>query len=110
MDSIYHIVSKAAWQAAQTAGRYEGDTLHTEGFIHCSKRDQFMRVANARFQGRTDLLLLEINPELLKSELRVEESEPGNFYPHIYGALNLDAVIRAMPFEFKAHFIDPVIS
>ena len=35
--------------------------------------------------------MLEINPSLVDAEIRWEEVD-GEKYPHIYGALNLDAV------------------
>lgn len=35
---IYHVVATADWERAQRAGVYEGDTLASEGFVHCSER------------------------------------------------------------------------
>src|SRR3954447_2783060 len=99
MPAILHITSRDGWDAAALAGNYRGDTLATEGFIHCSTPDQVVRVANARFSGRTDLVLLRIDPARLNSDLRWEMSEPGEAFPHIYGPLNLDAVIDVLPFS-----------
>ena len=42
---IYHITETTAWQAATAVGRYEGDTLASEGFIHCSEAHQIARIA-----------------------------------------------------------------
>lgn len=98
MHLIIHIVPQDQWADARQRGSYEGDTLHTEGFIHCSTPAQTLWVANGRFVGRTDLLLLCIDADRLVSELRYEESEPGQHFPHIYGPLNLDAVIAVVPF------------
>lgn len=94
---ILHIAARAAWQEAQAAGAYRGDTLDVQGFIHCSHTEQLVGVANARFRGRTDLLVLVIDETRLQAELREEEGEPGQLFPHIYGPLNLDAVSRAEP-------------
>ena len=96
---IFHITSSAQADAAALGGSYEGDTLATEGFIHCSFRDQVAGVANAVFRGATDLVLLEIDPARLRSPLRVEGAEPGApEFPHIYGPLNWDAVAAVHPF------------
>ncbi len=95
---ILHIATRQAWQAAQIAGAYRGDTLDVQGFIHCSHPGQLIPVANARFSGRTDLLLLCIDEGKLAAELREEEGEPGRLFPHIYGPLNLDAVVKAIEF------------
>lgn len=98
MSLIIHIISDTQWAEAQRHGSYEGDTLATEGFIHCSTPQQTLWVANGRFVGRTDLLLLCIDTDRLRSELRYEESEVDQYFPHIYGPLNLEAVIEVMPF------------
>ena len=55
-------------------------------------------MANARYKGRTDLVLLVLDPARVNAEIRYEESEPGQRFPHLYGPLNLDAVIAAVPF------------
>ncbi len=40
-----------------------------------------------------DLLLLKIDPNKLKAPLKLEEGQPGELFPHLYGELNLDAVV-----------------
>ena len=59
---IFHITSRAVWEAALGAGIYEADSLKSEGFIHCSTAEQYIWVANQRFRGRADLVLLHIDP------------------------------------------------
>jgi uncharacterized protein (DUF952 family) len=96
---IYHITEKTVWEEAQAAGAYQADTLRTEGFIHCSTRTQVIPVANRFYHGRKGLVLLAIDPEKLNSALVWENLEGGKeAFPHIYGALNLDAVIKVAPF------------
>jgi uncharacterized protein (DUF952 family) len=100
MRHIYHITPRDAWAAAQEKGEYTADSLAEQGFIHCSERSQITRVANAIFRGRTDLVLLEIDPDLLKAEVRREPGtdEPGELFPHIYGPLAPEAVLRTLDF------------
>ena len=57
-------------------------------------------VRDARSQQRfyadvpEELVLLEIDPDLLTSELRVEYvAEVDDSFPHIYGPLNIEAVV-----------------
>jgi uncharacterized protein (DUF952 family) len=107
MTRIYHIIPQAVWESVQDEGSYRGDTLDAEGFIHFSTRQQVLFVANARFRGHTGLLLLEVDPTRLQAELKYEapyEGAPPGLdadprFPHLYGALNLDAVVAAHPFE-----------
>lgn len=98
MQRIFHITSRTAWTEALANAHYEGDTLKSEGFIHCSEAQQVLRVANARFQGRRELVLLEIDPALLAAELRYEDGGGGELFPHIYGPLNCNAVTAVRDF------------
>ena len=97
---IFHITSQAEWETALGAGLYEADSLTTEGFIHCSTADQYIWVANQRFRGRTDLVLLHIDPHRLTSEVRYENLEDGEeerLFPHVYGAIPIGAVLNVTP-------------
>jgi uncharacterized protein (DUF952 family)/RimJ/RimL family protein N-acetyltransferase len=98
--TIFHITTRTQWEGARIAGIYRGDTLETEGFIHCSTASQVVSVANAIFRGRRDLVLLQIDSVRVHAPIRYEPpdaSEPNRF-PHIYGPLNTDAVRDALPF------------
>lgn len=90
---ILHITTGEAWEQAQQAGVYTTASLETEGFIHFSRPDQVVATANRFYGGQSGLVLLVVEPERLESELLYEESEPGEFFPHLFGPLNLDAVV-----------------
>ncbi len=96
---IYHITSASDWLAAQRAGRYAADALASAGFIHCSDAGQVARVANARFVGQRDLVVLTVDPTRLTAEVRYEVGDPATNerFPHCYGPLNLDAVLAMTP-------------
>lgn len=94
---IVHLCQSAAWSAALTRNLYEAASLAEEGFIHCSRPDQVVTVANRYYVGYTDLVLLWIDPNHLNAELRWESSDT-DVFPHIYGALNLEAVQAVMDF------------
>jgi len=103
---IFHIIPSGIWADVQGDAVYRGDTLDSEGFIHFSTRDQVIRVANARFVGHNGLLMLEIETEKLNADLKFEppyEGATGDdaqmLFPHLYGALNLDAVVAVHDFE-----------
>jgi len=55
-------------------------------------------VANTRFRGRTDLLLLHVDESRVGAEVRRENLEGGQWlFPHIYGPLPVSAVIDVTP-------------
>lgn len=95
---IYHMAPAAGWAAAQRDGVYTADSLAGEGFIHFSTREQLLRVAERFYRGQPGLVLLAVDPARLAAELRYEESEPGEHFPHLYGPLNLAAVVAVYPF------------
>ncbi len=97
-EVILHLCTQAEWLAAQERGEYRADSLAQEGFIHCSRPDQIVNVANLFFPGREGLLLLWIDTQNLESELRWEPVE-GDLFPHLYGPLNLDAVSATSEFS-----------
>jgi glutathione S-transferase len=100
---IYHIAEAADWDQARRDGQYttstRGRTLAEEGFIHTSQPAQVALVANAFYRDVPDLILLTIDTERVGSPIRYE-LVPGQDlpYPHIYGPLNIDAVVEASLF------------
>jgi uncharacterized protein (DUF952 family) len=98
---IYHITSQSAWEQAQENGSYQGDTLSSEGFIHTSTLLQINRTANKFYQGKNGLVLLEIDESKVIPEIKYEDAGAGEYFPHIYGELNLNAVARFLPFQPK---------
>ena len=119
MPIIYHIATAGDWYQAVKEGEYTtstvGRTLAEEGFLHASSASQVNGVANAYFQGTdSELLLLVIDTTRLAAPLRYDDV-PGSDepFPHIYGPLNPDAVLRAMPLRAGpdgTYAIDPPVS
>jgi uncharacterized protein (DUF952 family) len=89
---IYHIVPSHEWQGL-AADRYEASSLLSEGFIHCSFAEQVDNVLARYFGNEQAVMILEIDPARLVSKLIVEPSTGGESYPHVYGPINLDAVV-----------------
>ncbi|MCJ8281974.1 MAG: DUF952 domain-containing protein [Rivularia sp. ALOHA_DT_140] len=99
MKTIFHITSRQDWEKARLEGVYHAYSLETEGFIHCSTAAQVVRTANLWFKHQTDLLLLFIDSDKVKSEIRYDTVTENEKFPHIYGALNNDAVFKVIEFD-----------
>jgi uncharacterized protein (DUF952 family) len=100
MAIIFHITRREAWARAEAEGIYLTETFPTEGFIHFSTRTQVAEVANARFRGVKGLVLLVVDTDKVTAEIRYENLEGGRqMFPHIYGGLNVDAVVKVADFE-----------
>ena len=99
MSVILHIVKREQWEKAKLEGVYQGDKLDSHGFIRCSTSKQIVEVANDLFYAQKELVLLYIATTKVQSEIRYESAEGEELYPHIYGPLNVDAVIKVAHFE-----------
>jgi uncharacterized protein (DUF952 family) len=95
---IIHIIEASSWQIRNNQSEYFGDSLQTQGFIHCCLPTQVDFVVKTWFAGREDLVLLEIDSEKLTARLVFENLEGGEEkFPHIYGPINKDAIIGWYP-------------
>ena len=103
MEPIFHIATRADWEATLASGTYTtstaGRTLADEGFIHASRREQVQGVFDRYYANAGEpLVLLTIDPARLESELRVE-AVGDDTYPHIYGPIERQAVIDVVPLD-----------
>jgi uncharacterized protein (DUF952 family) len=96
---IFHITSRSQWTKAKNLETYSSDTLASEGFTHCSTLDQVIGSANRFFKGKQHLLILAIEIDRVIPEIRYEGAAANNLFPHIYGELNIDAVIQVIDLE-----------
>jgi uncharacterized protein (DUF952 family) len=107
-ETVYHITEGVSWTAAQAAGEYVPSSLAVEGFIHASTREQVVETANLFYAGQEGLVLLCIDPAKLTAQLKREapassgHRDGAGLFPHIYGPLNADAVVRVVDFPCGA--------
>jgi len=100
---IYHILAVESWQRQAPGQSYRGDTLATEGFIHCTgEAEWLLQVANRFYRtSPTNFVILCIDPERVAAEVKWEVADQ-HCFPHIYGPLNLDAVVDVVQFPRDA--------
>lgn len=95
---VLHIAKEKDWMARTDT--YTPAALADDGFIHCSTTVQLDRVASAFYTGRDDLTLLTIAAVQVGSTLVYEDLyEANELFPHIYGPLPLDAVVKAVGYS-----------
>ena len=96
-DLLYKVLRASEWREAQAQGALAGspDDLR-DGFIHLSTRGQLAGTLERHFAGETGLVVLEIAAARLRADLKWERSRDGALFPHLYGVLPLDAVIRTL--------------
>lgn len=101
---IFHVATTADWAEAQASGSYTtstyGVSLAQEGFVHASREDQWRGVLERFYADVTEpLVLLEIDTDLLRSEVVEEPPAPGveETFPHVYGPVEAAAVVAVTP-------------
>jgi uncharacterized protein (DUF952 family) len=107
---IYHLTFRKFWKRALATGPYRADSLDKEGFIHCSTAEQIVPVATDFFPKRRKLTILAIDETRLTSPLKWEKPSggvppglpPNSKFPHVYGPINFEAVIKTLDMERNA--------
>lgn len=103
MPILYKILPAALWHEAGRSGMFRGsDVDKRDGFIHFSTAQQVAETATKHFAGERDLVLLHVDAGRLGAQLKWETSRGGALFPHLYGALDLAAVIRVDPLPLAA--------
>jgi uncharacterized protein (DUF952 family) len=96
---ILHIATPSEWAAATRTGQIAPPSLATEGFVHCSTRAQLAGTLGRHFAGTGPVVLLVLDEAAIASDLRWEESLPGERFPHVYAAIPLTAVVAVEEIE-----------
>ena len=103
MATIYKICAASEWHEAEHAGVYRGAAVdHRDGFIHFSTAAQAAETAGKWFAGQRDLVLVAVDGDALGTRLKWEPSRGGALFPHLYGVLELKAVLRVDPLPLDA--------
>ena len=98
---IYHLTQKKNWEAALEKGFYDAESLYSEGFIHCSEKEQVHATLDRYFKDQSEILVLSIDISKLQSPLKYEFSNSVNQeFPHVFGPINVDAVVDVNMIKF----------
>jgi uncharacterized protein (DUF952 family) len=99
----YKVMTTAEFAAMRAAGRFDGSAAdRADGFIHLSTAAQLAGTLDRHFAGQTELMVLAVDLARLGDTVRWEPSRGGQLFPHIHGALPMDAVTAAGPLRRAA--------
>jgi uncharacterized protein (DUF952 family) len=111
---LVHLCPIDEWSSARIRGEVRPESLTSAGFVHLSAPDQVHLPANRLYRGRTDLVLLHIDPTRLDSPIRWEHgvaTDPDSMlFPHLYGALPVSAVINVTSYPPAADGTFPPVA
>ena len=96
-SNIFVLMSKATLRESQSSGQFAPESLQTEKFIHASPADQLTRVANKYYSENNTVYVAVVKKTAVQAPIKWEPAT-GGLYPHIYGPLNMSAVVELQPF------------
>ncbi|AFK04761.1 protein of unknown function DUF952 [Emticicia oligotrophica DSM 17448] len=94
MAIIYHITPQSWFDKFEGLDYYESPTFNEETFIHLSTSTQVAGVLERYYVGQTNLIKLHVDTEKLTAELKYELATNNEYFPHLYGRLNKNAVLE----------------
>lgn len=114
-QTIIVTARQSDWEQAKAEGEYRQSTIDSTladvGFIHGSFADQVIDMVNRKYADQDNLMFLLVDPDKVKSEIKYETARSGRAgtFPHIYGALNVDAVYAEIQLQKNAvgNFMTP---
>lgn len=97
MDLTFHLVPQAYFDSQDSQTDYLPEPFARDGFIHCTDgADEMARTANRYYRSNpAPHYYLYIDKSRVRVPIRYV-AEP-RIYPHIYGALNRDAIVAVCP-------------
>lgn len=89
---IYLLSSQQEYDNALKQGSLVRDSIESQGFIHASPKSQLTRIANKYYKETINPLILVVEKSKITADVKWEPAT-GGLYPHIYGPLNIDAIV-----------------
>lgn len=104
MRKIYKICPASAWREAERQGVFRGSPVDiSDGFIHFSTAAQVEETARKHFFGQAGLFLIAVDADRLGDALRWERSRNDELFPHLYGELDLGAVMSVFSMPARSN-------
>ncbi len=97
MDITYHLVPQSYFDSLDARADYLPRDFARDGFIHCTDgADEMAQVANLFYKANPEPhYYLYIDKTRVRAPVRYDDA--ARLYPHIYGALNRDAIVGVHP-------------
>lgn len=92
--TAFKVLTAQQWADFERERVFHGATVDIDdGYIHLSTAAQLETTLAKHFGGQTSLIIVEVDLVMLGSEVRWEPAREGDLFPHLYGALPIDAVV-----------------
>ncbi|ATY31195.1 DUF952 domain-containing protein [Sphingomonas psychrotolerans] len=100
--TAFKVLTAEQMAALETNGSFAGAPVDLkDGYIHLSTAAQLQETIDKHFAGQSDLWLAAVDLDALAGVVKWEPSRGGALFPHLYGALPLDAVIAYSELHYE---------
>ena len=109
MDITFHLVPQSYFDSLDPRVDYAPREFAREGFIHCTDgAAEMARTANRYYRANPEPHYY-LYVDKLRVRAHIQYEDEARIYPHIYGALNRDAIVavRAASREADGTFFEP---
>ncbi|MEX2227160.1 MAG: DUF952 domain-containing protein [Dehalococcoidia bacterium] len=95
-DLTHHLVPAEYFRAQPEDTDFAPEAFAADGFIHCTDgAANLIQTANRYYRDDPRAFVaLVIDKSKVQADIRYED--PARLYPHIYGPLNRDAIVRVV--------------
>jgi uncharacterized protein (DUF952 family) len=101
-STAYKILTAEQMASLERDGSFAGAPVDLQdGYIHLSTAAQLQETLDKHFAGQSDLWLAAVDLDALADAVKWEPSRGGQLFPHIYGALPLDAVVAYSELHYE---------
>tara|TARA_E500000178_G_scaffold353793_1_gene420674 strand:- start:582 stop:938 length:357 start_codon:yes stop_codon:yes gene_type:complete len=99
---IYKVCSQKDWVKAISSNIFKGTGIDLiDNFIHFSTQDQLKETLRIHFKGKKNLFLIKVDCKDIN--IVWEKARNSQYFPHLYGNLNLDKVVGIYPLKVSSN-------
>ncbi len=94
-----HLVPEPVWCAEAAAREYRPEPFAEEGFVHCTDGEALLIEVANRYYRADPRPFLALDVDLARIAARAVYEDAEQRYPHIYGPIEREAVVRVRRME-----------
>ena len=95
----FHLTPEAVWDSYADQPQYLPESFDAEGFVHCTDGEPFVLEVANRFYRNDPRPFVLLDVELGRAAARAVYEDPERRYPHLYGPIEREAIIRVRRIE-----------
>ena len=105
-NDVYKILTKDEWRQGKASSKIITKLDLKDGFVHLSTASQLNASLSLYFADESSVVLAQINLSKIKNNLKYEVSSNTNNrsgkFPHFYGILNTNMILKTWQLERSA--------